>query len=116
MLSRLTLAVGAAAIAAACATPSGAATRHYRHVRAYPHYAETLPEPSLTIRKRSFLDPGVVVPVGSEQAYVAQSTTIGAPYVVRDLLHNRIDAWRADKFSIPGGEPAVRFWTPGAPD
>ena len=49
----------------------------------------------------------------SEQNYVAESTTIGAPYVVRDLLHQRYDSWRADKLSIPvNGQPLVTFETP----
>jgi hypothetical protein len=93
--------------------PPGTLVHRHRPAR----YAAVPPRngPVLTIQKRSFLDAGVVVPVGSQDAYVAQ-TEIDAPYVVRDLLHQRYDAWRADKLSIPGRpEPLVEFATPGVP-
>lgn len=100
--------LGAVAVATVvfAAAPSSAAPRH----RVYDEAVYGRP---LVIQKRSFLDAGVVVPYMSEQNYVAESTTLGAPYVVRDLLHQRYDAWRADKLSIPGPDrPLVRFETP----
>jgi len=44
--------------------------RYARYVAAPVNYAR----PPLTVNKRSFLDPGPVVPVGSESAYMVQNT------------------------------------------
>jgi hypothetical protein len=47
----------------------------HKHHHAVPHYvrdtSEALP---LTVNRRSFLDPGPAVPVGSENAYVSANT------------------------------------------
>ena len=55
----LTLAIGSLVCASADARP-----RHLRHV-ARAH--------EITVVKRSFLDPGPVVPVGTENRYVAEA-------------------------------------------
>jgi len=72
LLGAVLLAGGVIAAGGASAKPQ---TRHYHH----PHYVNTVfnAQPPLTVNKRSFLDPGPVVPVGSESAYVLQSTYFG---------------------------------------
>ncbi len=72
----------ASLLAALAALPGvAAAAQHARPVRhavhaRVAHYAPTehYAAPPLTVRKRSFLDPGNVVPVFSSQRYVAEST------------------------------------------
>ncbi len=51
--------------------------RHYVAAPYYPRYARDPiidARPPLTVNKRSFLDPGPVVPVGSESNYMVQNT------------------------------------------
>lgn len=67
----LALAAVVAASAAATAKP-----RHHHHYHPMPHHGAIYHDTRapLTVNKRSWLDPGPVAPVGSEQAYVTQST------------------------------------------
>jgi hypothetical protein len=75
----LALAVGAMAGAQAEARPA-----HHRHGARVVHAAT----PEITVRKRSFLDPGNVVPVGSENHYMDEGTiyihTPGGPTYRRE--------------------------------
>ena len=52
--------------------PAAAQPRHHHHSRHHHVYVST--QPPLTVNKRSWLDPGNVVPVGSESRYVAATT------------------------------------------
>jgi hypothetical protein len=62
----------ASLLAAFAAVPAVAATHHVRHharMHVVQHQA-----PPLTVRRRSFLDPGNVVPVGSQSNYMTDNT------------------------------------------
>jgi len=63
-------AIFAGIVVAAEAKPLKHHPRYMHYVSAPVIYAR----PPLTINKRSFLDPGPVVPVGSESAYMVQNT------------------------------------------
>ena len=75
----LVLAAGVLAGAQAEARPA-----HHRHGMRVAHAAT----PEITVRKRSFLDPGNVVPIGSENHYMDQGTidilTPGGPTYRRE--------------------------------
>ena len=58
-----TIMLAAAAFAALSATASAETTRHRHHPRVAEQY--NFERPPLTVNRRSFLDPGPVVPVGS---------------------------------------------------
>lgn len=94
---------------------------HPQHVTAryHRHYVNAPGEdlrPPLTVSKRSFLDPGPVVPVGSESAYMVQNT-----YFARTPDQN----FARSKFGnealpqpleVPGRPaPILQFETPGYP-
>ncbi|ACB94826.1 hypothetical protein [Beijerinckia indica] len=81
----LTLLVAAFATSGALAETSSSQTRSHHHrqahhkpahsvrqAQAYPRHGE---RPPLTVNRRSFLDPGPVVPVGSLNNYVTANTT-----------------------------------------
>ncbi len=75
--SKTTLIVIAAAAAIAALAPASAQTQ--TPAKARPHrqpvaVAYANERPPLTVNKRSFLDPGPVVPVGSMSNYVTAST------------------------------------------
>lgn len=62
----------ASLLVALAAVPAVAATHHARH-HARVHVAQHKAAP-LTVRPRSFLDSGNVVPVGSESKYMTDNT------------------------------------------
>lgn len=74
-----------AALALTLLAAGGAAAqgRHIRHLRvAHVHHRLVLAEvsaPPLTVRKRSFLDPGNVVEVGADNEYLTANTTEHQP-------------------------------------
>jgi hypothetical protein len=104
-------ATAGAASLLACAPNAFAAHRHYHR---HPAVVYSSDEPPLTVNKRSWLDPGNQVPVGSEENYVTASTGFNetpdeAYYPSRfheDFLPRPL---------YPTGTPVpvVRFWTPG---
>lgn len=70
--------------------------------------------PPLTVYKRSYLEPSNQVPVGSYNAYVVQSTVLGAPFVARDIFHDRIgESNLPTRFFAPGwtGPQFAPFYT-----
>jgi opacity protein-like surface antigen len=72
------LVLGAAILAGVAAAAQVADAKPLKHHPRYTHYVAgpvTYARPPLTVNKRSFLDPGPVVPVGSESAYMVQNTT-----------------------------------------
>ena len=78
-MSRFTPALLAILVAAALAVPTMASAKA-KH-RVVHHYRQPAPvmvyqsnQPPLTVNRRSWLDPGNVVPVGSESRYVAATT------------------------------------------
>ncbi|TAL79142.1 MAG: hypothetical protein EPN75_09795 [Beijerinckiaceae bacterium] len=66
------LALGIASAALALAIEPAAARPKHHHPR--HHHAYISNQPPLTVNKRSWLDPGNVVPVGSESRYMSAST------------------------------------------
>ncbi|MGH6800078.1 MAG: hypothetical protein ACRECZ_01450 [Methylocella sp.] len=66
------LILAAAALAVFTAAANAQTTRHRHHTRAAERYHDELPP--LTVNRRSFLDPGPAVPVGSMSNYVTANT------------------------------------------
>lgn len=107
--------VAAAAAAAAAVAPAGAQTqrirRHVPIVIVYPGE-----RPPLTVNKRSFLDPGPVVPVGSMSNYVTMNTVLNQTpdqAFARSEFGNEVLPRRLD---VPGRpQPVLEFATPGYP-
>ena len=62
----------AAALAAFTAAANAQTTRHRHHTRVAEPYNDE--RPPLTVNRRSFLDPGPAVPVGSMSNYVTANT------------------------------------------
>jgi hypothetical protein len=111
------------AIAAGLVLAGGGASaqdkKKVHHVYRYPAPVvsnEGIVQPPLTVNKRSFLDPGPVVPVGTESAYMVQNT-----YFARTPDQN----FARSKFGnealpqpleVPGpSRPIYEFETPGYP-
>jgi hypothetical protein len=73
--------------------------------------------PPLTVNKRSFLDPGPVVPVGSMSNYVTMNTIFNQTpdqNFLRSAFGNEV---LPGPFSVPGRpSPVLEFSTPGYPD
>jgi hypothetical protein len=73
--------------------------------------------PPLTVSKRSFLDPGPVVPVGSMSNYVTMNTVFHQTpdqNFLRSAFGNEV---LPGPFSVPGRpSPVLEFFTPGYPD
>ncbi len=73
--------------------------------------------PPLTVNKRSFLDPGPVVPVGSMSNYVTMNTVFHQTpdqNFLRSAFGNEV---LPGPFSVPGRpRPVLEFATPGYPD
>jgi hypothetical protein len=114
----------ASLLAALAALPSEAGAKPLRHAHhAAPahvtHYVvdSHTGAPPLTVRGRSFLDPGNVVPVGSQNAYVAESTTFNR---TTDQLYARSkfgNETLPGPFDLPGRqEPLFEFSTGGYGD
>jgi hypothetical protein len=105
----LAIATLAAAVAPAAAQTQIKGKRHPQPV-AVAYYGE---RPPLTVNKRSFLDPGPVVPVGSMSNYVTASTIFNrTPDQVaqRSLYGNETLPWPLE---VPGRpSPIVEFETP----
>lgn len=72
--------------------------------------------PPLTVNKRSFLDPGPVVPVGSMSNYVTMNTVLGQTpdqNFLRSAFGNEV---LPGPFSVPGRpSPVLEFATPAYP-
>ncbi len=73
--------------------------------------------PPLTVNKRSFLDPGPVVPVGSMSNYVTMNTVFGQTpdqNFLRSAFGNEV---LPGPFSVPGRpSPVLEFETPAYPE
>jgi hypothetical protein len=74
-------------------------------------------QPPLTVNKRSWLDPGPVVPQGAMENYVSQNTVFNQTPDQVDFP-SRFGDETLPRQLYPTGrpEPLVEFWTPGAPD
>lgn len=107
-----------AAVAATCVLASGASAATKTHHRVYQHpVADSDPQGPLTVNKRSWLDPGQVVPQGTMEDYVTENTVFNQ---TPDQVYERSrfgNETLPRPLEVPGRpEPLVEFWTPGAPD
>lgn len=114
-MSILLLSVTAFGAAAIVGAPASAAHRHHHHYYApAPVYSSA--EPPLTVNKRSWLDPGNVVPQGSEENYVTANTGFNqTPDQV--YFPSRFEEDNLPRPLYPTGRPRplVEFWTPAYP-
>ena len=103
--------LAAAAFAALTAPASATATRHHHHPRVVQQYYDE--RPPLTVNKRSFLDPGPVVPVGSMSNYVTTNTIFARTadqYFLKSQFGNEV---LPAPLEVPGRpQPVVEFETP----
>ncbi len=108
----LALGLAFAALAVLNAPAAAKPKHHHRHVAAYVDR-----RPPLTVNKRSWLDPGPVVPVGREESYVTQSTIFNqTPDEAYFPSRFHEDAMPRPLY-VPGSmTPLVEFETPGAPN
>jgi hypothetical protein len=114
-MSKLASALIAAGFTAAiAATPALAKPKH--HVHRYPvrQVVYTDSRPPLEVNRRSWLDPGPVVPIGSEQRYVEISTSLGQ--TIDQTFTGRFgNETLPRRFELPIKQeeyPLVEFWTP----
>jgi|GEM_PF-922733 len=115
-------AIAAGFVLAAGVADAKAVKHHLPHsagVRHHPYYAGAPAEdlrPPLTVNKRSFLDPGPVVPVGSESNYMVQNTyfaTTPDQNFARSKFGNEA---LPQPLEVPGRpQPVYQFSTPGYP-
>jgi hypothetical protein len=70
--NKISFVLAAAALAAFTAAASAQSTRHRHHTQVAARYHDE--RPPLTVNRRSFLDPGPAVPVGSMSNYVTANT------------------------------------------
>ena len=93
---------------------------HHHYVHYVHHYAPrtvySSDEPPLTVNKRSWLDPGNVVPQGSEQNYVTANTSFNET-PDEAYFPSRFEEDNLPRPLYPTGtpHPVVNFWTPGYP-
>ncbi|SFK68051.1 hypothetical protein [Methylocapsa palsarum] len=108
----ISLSVAAAALAAmtVTATAQTKPQRHYRQTLAQQYSDE---RPPLTVNRRSFLDPGPVVPVGSMSNYVTANTVF---VQTSDQNYARSKYGNAElprPLEVPGRpQPVLEFETP----
>ena len=104
----------AAAFAALSATASAETTRHRHHPRVAKQYNDE--RRPLTVNRRSFLDPGPVVPVGSMSNYVTQNTIFGRTADQNFLKSQFGNEVLPAPLEVPGRpQPIVEFETPAYP-
>lgn len=115
-IATVLLALGLAfAALAVLNAPAAAKPKHHHPHRHLAVYRDS--RPPITVTKRSWLDPGPVVPVGTEQAYVTQSTIFNqSPDQAYFPSRFHEDAMPRPLY-VPGSMyPLIEFETPGAPD
>ncbi len=111
-MSILLLAVTALGASALAGAPAAFAAHKHHHHWAAPVYSSA--EPPLTVNKRSWLDPGNVVPQGSEQNYVTANTSFNET-PDEAYFPSRFEEDNLPRPLYPTGtpHPVVNFWTPG---
>jgi hypothetical protein len=100
----------------ALAASATAQTARHRH---YPSVVERYQDerPPLTVRRRSFLDPGPVVPLGSMSNYVTMNTVFNRTpdqiFARGQFGNDRLP----QPLEVPGRpSPIIEFATPAYPD
>jgi hypothetical protein len=113
-LLALTGALALAGMSGVLASPK----HHHHYVHYVHHYAPrtvySSDEPPLTVNKRSWLDPGNVVPQGSEENYVTANTGFNET-PDEAYFPSRFEEDNLPRPLYPTGtpHPVVNFWTPG---
>lgn len=110
----LSIVLSAAAIATLTASANAETARH-RH---RPQVAAQYPDerPPLTVNRRSFLDPGPMVPVGSMSNYVTANTFFNQTFdqnYARSLFGNEVLPQPLEVSGRP--QPVLEFETPAYP-
>lgn len=70
--NKISIVLAAAALAGLTSDANAQSAQHRHHARVTARYLDE--RPPLTVNRRSFLDPGPVVPVGSMSNYVTANT------------------------------------------
>jgi len=110
--NKVSIVLAAAALAAFTASANAQAKPRHRH---RPQAAERYNDerPPLTVNRRSFLDPGPAVPVGSMSNYVTANTIFNRTpdqVFARSLFGNELLPWPLE---VPGRKsPIIEFETP----
>jgi hypothetical protein len=112
--NKVSVFLAAVALATLTASANAQTTRH----RYRPQVAAQYPNerPPLTVNRRSFLDPGPMVPVGSLSNYVTASTifnwTFDQNYLKSSFGNDRLP----QPLEVPGRpQPVLEFATPAYP-
>ena len=109
-----TLIVVAAGMIAVMASADAQTNRHRRHPPVVEQYNE---RPPLTVNKRSFLDPGPVVPIGSMSNYATTITVFGKTPDQNFAYSEFGNEVLPGPLSVPGRpSPILEFATPPYPD
>ena len=115
MVNYKTSIVLAAAMVAVMASANGQTNRNRRHPPVVEQYYNE--RPPLTVNKRSFLDPGPVVPVGSLSNYATTITVFGKTPDQNFAYSEFGNEVLPGPLSVPGRpSPILEFATPGYPD
>lgn len=110
-ISMFLLAVTAFGVGGLASAP-GALAAHKHHHHAAVVYSSD--QPPLTVNKRSWLDPGNVVPQGSEENYVTATTGFNeTPDQAYFPSRFHEDSLPRPLYPTGRPEPLVDFWTPG---
>lgn len=84
---------------------ASAQDRHVRRVRvvhrAHPVFVAGPVAPPLTVRKRSFLDPGNVVEVGADNEYLTANTTEHRPIYTTSMQDRFGEGTLPGRFDLP---------------
>lgn len=115
LLKTTSVVLAALALTVAAASAETPANRHSQRKKPItPVYYDE--QPPLTVNKRSFLDPGPVVPVGSMSNYVTANTIFNRTpdqTFARSKYGNEELPWPLEVPGRPG--PIVEFETPALP-
>ncbi len=112
--NQISIVLAAAALAAFTAAANAQSARHRHHMRVAAKYHDE--RPPLTVNRRSFLDPGPAVPVGSMSNYVTANTIFNRTpdqYFLKSQFGNdRLP----QPLEVPGRrQPIIEFETPAYP-
>ena len=104
-----------AAMSVLAANVAAQTTPHHRVPQGAITYSNE--QPPLTVNKRSWLDPGPVVPQGSMEDYVTENTVFNQTPDQAYFRSRFGNETLPRRFELPGRpKPLVQFWTPGSPD
>ena len=105
-----------AAVGALAGAPVALAAHKHRHHYYAPAQVYSSDQPPLTVNKRSWLDPGNVVPQGTEQNYVTANTVFNQT-PDETYFPSRFQEDNLPHPLYPTGrpKPLVEFWTPAYP-